>query len=59
MRNDKELFFHYFRLSPERFDHLVTLVREQIEKKDATFRKSFPAAGRLATTLRYLGSGET
>ena len=42
MRNDRELFFRYFRMSPERFDHLLTLVREQIQKKDTAFRKSFP-----------------
>ena len=59
MRNDRELFFRYFRMSPERFDHLLTLVWEQIEKKDTAFRKSFLAAGRLAITLRYLVSGET
>ena len=59
MRNDRELFFRYFRISPEKFDHLLTVVRNQIEKKDTTFRKSFPAAGRLATTLRYLASDET
>ena len=57
MRNDRELFSRYFRMSPERFDHLHT--REQTEKKDTTFRKSFPAAGQLAITLRYLPSGET
>ena len=52
-------FFRYFRMNPGRFDHLLTLVREHIEKKDTTFRKSFPAAGRLAVTVRYLASGET
>ena len=50
MHNGRELFFRYFRLSPERFDHLLTLVREQIEKKNT---------GRLAITFRYLTSGET
>ena len=59
MRDDIELFFRYFRNSPERFDHLLTLVREQIEKKDTAFRKSSPAAGRLAITSHYLASGET
>ena len=53
MCNDRQLFFRYFRMSPERFDHLLTLVREQIEKK-----RSFSEAGRLAITLRYLASGE-
>ena len=34
-------------------------MREQIEKKDTAFRKSFPAADRLAITLHYLAYGET
>ena len=34
-------------------------MRDQIEKNDTAFRKSFPTAGRLAITLRYLASGET
>ena len=59
MRNDRALFFRYFGISPEKFDHLLIVVRNQIEKKDTTFRKSFPAAGRLAITLRYLTSDET
>ena len=48
MRSARELFFRYFRMSPERFDHLLTLVRDEIEIKDTAFRKSFPRAGRLA-----------
>ena len=59
MPNNEELIFRYFRMSPERFDHLITLVREQIEEKDTAFRKPFPAACGLAITLRYLASGET
>ena len=46
-------------MSPERYIHLLTLVREQIEKKDTAFRKSFPVAGWLAINLHYLESGET
>ena len=46
-------------MTPERFDHLLSLVKEQIEKKDTRFRKSIPAAARLAIVLRYLASGET
>ena len=59
MRSDRELFFRYFRMSPERFDHLLALVREQIEKEYIALRKSSPAAGRLVITLHYLASGET
>ena len=57
--NDRELFFHYIRMTPERFDHFLSLKREQIEKKDTRFCKSVPAAERLAITLRYLAPGET
>ena len=59
IRNDRELFFRYFRMSPQRFDQLLTLVREQKEKKDTAFRKSFPAEKRLAITLLHLASGKT
>lgn len=59
MRNDRESFFRYFRMSPKRLDHLLTLEREQREKKDTAFRKSFPATGQLAITLCYLASGKT
>ena len=51
MHKDRELLFHYFHMSPERFDDLLALVRDQIEKKDAAFRKSFPAPDRLAITF--------
>ena len=52
------MFFCYICKTPERFDHLLSLKREQIERKDTRFCKSVPAAERLAITLRYLASGE-
>ena len=45
-------------MSPERFVHLLTVVREQIEKNNTDIRESFPVAGRLAINFRYLASGE-
>ena len=53
------MFFRYLRMIPGRFDHLLSLVKEQIEKKDTCFRKSIPAAASLQITLRCLASGET
>ena len=38
-------------MSPERFDHLLELVKPIIEKKDTNLRKSIPAAERLAITF--------
>ena len=46
-------------MSPERFDHLLELVKPIIEKKDTNLRKSIPAAERLAITLRFLGTGDS
>ena len=46
-------------MTTERFNYLLSLVKEKIEKKDTRFRKSIPASARLAITLRYLASGET
>ena len=50
--------FRFFRMSPQRFNHLLTLVGPRIRKKDTSFRKAIPPAERRAT-LRFLGSGES
>ena len=36
LHNDRELFFKYIRMSPERFGHLLSLVSANIEKEDTT-----------------------
>ena len=46
-------------MSPERFDHLLSLVTPLISKKDSKFRKSIPLNERLALTVRLLASGES
>ena len=46
-------------MSPDRFEHLLSLVGPSIQKSDTNFRKSIPAAERLALTLRYLASGDS
>ena len=55
---DREYFFRYFRMNPERFDHLLELVGDKIVKKDTRFRKSISAKERLAVTLKFLASGD-
>ena len=45
-------------MSPEKFDHLLSLVTPLISKKDTKFRKSIPSNERLALTLRLFASGE-
>ena len=52
--NDREFHFRYIRMSKERFDHLLSLVREKITKKDTKMREAITAEERLIITLRYL-----
>ncbi|XP_077492071.1 uncharacterized protein LOC144102781 [Amblyomma americanum] len=59
MRNgDGTDFFQYFRMSVERFDRLVELLRPLIEPRRSTV-VSLSAGEKLAFTLRYLAHGST
>ena len=50
--------FRYLRMSPERFEHLLTLVGPLISKKATKMRELISAAERLTLTLRMLASGD-
>ena len=54
---DREFHYRYLRMSKERFDHLLSLVREKITKKNTILREAITAEERLVITLRYLSSG--
>ena len=41
-------------MSPERFDHLLALVKSLIEKKNTNLQKSIPAEERLALIFYFL-----
>lgn len=45
-------------MSPQRFEHLLTLVGPSITKQDTSLRKSISAVERLVVTLRFLASGD-
>ena len=45
-------------MSPERFEHLLSLVGPLITKQDTTMRESISAEERLVVTLRFLASGD-
>ena len=47
--SDREFHYRYVRMSKERFDHILSLIREKIIKKDTS--------SRLVITLRYLSAG--
>ena len=53
---DREFHYQYIRMSKERFDHLLSLIREDITKKDTPMRKAISAEERLVITLRYLST---
>ena len=55
---DRESFFRYLRMSPDRFDHLLTLVASLITKSDAV-RTPIPPEERFAVTQRFLASGDS
>ena len=46
-------------MSPERFEHLLTLVSPYIQKKSCRSRDPISPAERLVLTLRYLASGDS
>ncbi|XP_015747625.1 PREDICTED: uncharacterized protein LOC107327399 [Acropora digitifera] len=46
-------------MSPERFEHLLTLIAPYIEKKACRSRDPISPAERLVVTLRYLASGDS
>ena len=54
---DRESFFRYLRMSPERYFQLLEMVEPLIRRRDTNFRKAISADERLTLTLRYLASG--
>lgn len=49
----------FARISPERFEHLLTLVGPLTAKKQFKSRNLISAAERLMLTLRYLATGDS
>ena len=49
----------YLRMTPPRFEHLLSLVVPLISKKSTKLRSSISVAERLTLTLCYLASGES
>ena len=47
LKMDREYFYRHLRMSPERFGHLLGLIKNQIEKTVTRFRKPISAEERL------------
>ena len=55
----EKCFLKYTRMTPDRFQHLLGLVRNKIVKQETKFRKPISAEERLTLTVRFLSSGES
>lgn len=49
---DEERFKTYFRLNPEQYNEVLSLIDEDIKKNDTNYRKAISAKERLAICLR-------
>ena len=57
--NDREFFYRYIRMTPERFAHLNSLVRDKIVRQNTSSREAISPEERLVVTLRFLASGDS
>ena len=55
---DKEYFFRFVRMTPQRFEHLLSLVGPHLQQTTTKMREPISPAVRLVLTLRFLASGE-
>ena len=46
-------------MSPDRFDHLLSLVEPAIIKQNNNYRQPISAAEQLCLTIRFLASGDS
>ena len=56
---DKDYFFHFVRMTPQRFERLLSLVGPQLQRTTAKMREPISPAERLVLTLRFLVSGDS
>jgi len=52
LRQDEVKFKEYFRISNNQFEQLLSLIKDDIEKKEVNYRESISAEERLALCLR-------
>ena len=52
LRQDEMKFEEYFRMSSNQFEQLLSLIKDDIEKKEVNYRESISTEERLALCLR-------
>ena len=55
---DKEYFFRFVRMTPQRFEYLLSLVGPHLQRTTTRMREPISLAERLVLTLRFLASGD-
>ena len=55
LRQDEFKFKEYFRMSSNEFEQLLSLIKDDIEKKEVNYRETSSAEERLALCFRYVG----
>ncbi|XP_064479250.1 uncharacterized protein LOC135392472 [Ornithodoros turicata] len=55
----KDNYRRYIRMDVSTFEHLLNLVRPQIQRQDTNFREAISPEERLSVTLRLLATGES
>ena len=56
---DKEYFFCFIRMTPQRFERLLSLVGPHLQRTTTKMREPISRAERLILTLRFLASGDS
>jgi len=54
LKDDRQKFFKYFRMSFSKFENLKQLLHTDIEKKNTRWRRNIRTEERLALTLRLV-----
>ena len=56
---DKEYFFRFVRMTPQRFEHLLSLVGPHLQRTTTQMREPISPVERLVLALRFLASGDS
>ena len=59
LRLDDERHRRYFRMSPNSFDYILSLITPHVTKEDTVMREAIPPGLKLAVTLQFLAEGST
>ena len=54
-----EIYKNYLRMTPENFNEILVLTRDDITKRDTPMREPIPPEIKLAVTIRFLATGTT